>query len=81
VPGLPVELQTELSLFNDVIVREAIRHRSTMLDLRAVLTEAGDYSPISPIEPSAAGGEKLAGRLVSLIAGQATQNPNCTVYW
>ena len=61
VPGLPVELHTALSLFNDVILTEAIRHGLTVLDLRAVLTETADYSAVSPIEPSAAGGEKLAG--------------------
>jgi len=81
VPGLPVELQSALSLFNDVILKEAIHHGLTVLDLRAVLTEAGDYSAVSPIEPSVAGGEKLAERLVSMTTGMATHNPKCTVHW
>jgi hypothetical protein len=65
VPGMPQALQTALSLFNDVIVREAMRHQWPVLDLREVLTEPADYSVVSPIEPSSAGGEKLARQLLA----------------
>ena len=52
VPGLaPLEV-TLLSVFNDVIVREAARAGLPVLDLRLVCDEARDYSDVSSIEPS-----------------------------
>ncbi len=67
VPGMPTALKSALSLFNDVIVREAMRHGLPVLDLRGILTEVGDYSVASPIEPSSQGGEKLAAKLVGAL--------------
>jgi hypothetical protein len=63
VPGLTDELKTALSLFNDVIVREALAAGATVIDLRQICTEKGDYSEISPIEPSAQGGGKIAAAI------------------
>ncbi|MBE7459614.1 MAG: SGNH/GDSL hydrolase family protein [Zoogloeaceae bacterium] len=60
IPGLTEELQTALCVFNDSIIREALAARLPIIDLRAVCTEAGDYSGISPIEPSGQGGRKIA---------------------
>lgn len=60
VPGLSPELQTALCMFNDTIVREAYSAQIPVIDIRTICTEAGDYSEISPIEPSAAGGRKIA---------------------
>lgn len=65
VPGLGAPLKTALSLFNDVIVRTALRHGFSVLDLREWLTEPTDFSPKSPIEPSDVGGMKLAQALLS----------------
>lgn len=48
-----------LSLFNDVIVREAAVRGLPVIDLRSVCDAAEDYSHVSPIEPSATGGEKI----------------------
>ncbi|MDJ0956869.1 MAG: SGNH/GDSL hydrolase family protein [Arenicellales bacterium] len=48
-----------LSLFNDVIVREATSRGLPIIDLRLVCDTAEDYSHLSPIEPSAIGGEKI----------------------
>jgi hypothetical protein len=67
IPGLPQELTCALSLFNDVILREAIRRGLPVLDLRTVCTSAEDYSEISPIEPSSIGGQKIAARIVDVI--------------
>ena len=64
VPGLAVESQTALSLFNDTIVREANAAQIPVIDLRLVCTEKEDYSIISPIEPSSQGGQKIATALV-----------------
>lgn len=60
VPGLDVVERVGLCLFNDVILREGIRSELPVIDLRLICTEAGDYSESSPIEPSAAGGGKIA---------------------
>ncbi len=60
VPGLSEPLKSALSLFNDVIVRSAMRHGFDVLDLREWLTESSDFSPKSPIEPSETGGQKIA---------------------
>ena len=60
VPGLTPELQTALCIFNDTIVREAAFVQVPVIDIRMVCTESADYSEISPIEPSAAGGRKIA---------------------
>jgi hypothetical protein len=47
-----------LTLFNDVILRAAIDQRIDALELRTVCTEPADYA--NPIEPSGAGGLKIA---------------------
>lgn len=60
VPGLSPELQTALSSFNEVILREAARMQLPVIDLRCICTATSDYSSISPIEPSEEGGLKIA---------------------
>jgi hypothetical protein len=60
VPGLSPELQTALSSFNEVILREAAGRQMPAIDLRCICTFASDYSSISPIEPSEEGGLKIA---------------------
>lgn len=60
IPGLhPAEL-AGLALFNEVILREAARAGVPVIDLRLTCAEAADYAPTSPIEPSVAGGGKIA---------------------
>ena len=63
VPGLSGELQTALCLFNDTITQEAMAARTSVIDLRRFCTESADYSAVSPIEPSAQGGHKIAGAI------------------
>lgn len=67
VPGLSREARSALSLFNDVICREAMAAGVAVVDLRALLQEADDYSAISPIEPSVKGGEKIARALTTML--------------
>jgi lysophospholipase L1-like esterase len=64
IPGMQRWELTPLSIFNDVIVREAARAGVVVLDLRELCTEPGDYSPVSPIEPSTGGGQKIARAVV-----------------
>lgn len=68
VPGLTAPLRAALSLFNDIIVREALRHALGVVDLRQVCTEPADYANSSPIEPSSSGGDKVAAALVRAVA-------------
>ncbi|MDH3639394.1 MAG: SGNH/GDSL hydrolase family protein, partial [Gammaproteobacteria bacterium] len=65
IPGLEYEALTALSLFNEVILREALRLKIPIIDLRLICTERGDFSELSPIEPSKQGGDKIA----AVIAG------------
>ena len=69
IPGLELSALAALSLFNDVIVHEAARARVPVIDLRLVCTEPQDFSAISPIEPSFAGGEKIASAIVAALTG------------
>jgi len=62
----PIEM-TALSLFNDVITDEAIGRSIPIVDLRHVCIEPEDYSPVSPIEPSCQGGEKIAAALARML--------------
>jgi len=58
---------TFVALFNDVILRTASKHALPVVDLRAVCSEPGDYA--NPIEPSSAGGEKIARALAAVLSG------------
>lgn len=60
VPGLGREERAALCLFNDVILREAFHVGLPVIDLRLICNEPSDYATSSPIEPSAAGGGKIA---------------------
>lgn len=72
VPGLAPGLRTALAVFNDVILREAAGRRLLVLDLRLVCDDPGDYSPVSPIEPSQQGGNKIAAAIAELVRSQDT---------
>ena len=80
VPGMPKELVTALGLFNDVILCEAIRHGLPVLDLRMICTEPGDYSVVSPIEPSSLGGAKIADAMVRAVAHHDFSTRRCVVF-
>jgi hypothetical protein len=60
IPDLERAEHTGLCLFNEVILREAFRAGLSVVDLRLVCTEASDFARSSPIEPSVAGGGKIA---------------------
>jgi hypothetical protein len=81
IPGLPPELVTALGMFNDVILREAIERGLPVLDLRMICTELGDYSALSPIEPSSQGGAKLAARMVKAVVVHDFMAGGCRIYW
>ena len=55
-----------LSVLNDVIIRAAFEGGIPLLDLRLICDEDADYA--NPIEPSEAGGAKIAAAIVRLVS-------------
>jgi lysophospholipase L1-like esterase len=62
---------TALAVFNDAIIRLAITHAHPVIELRLVCTEPTDYA--NPIEPSIAGGAKIA-RAIARAVGAIPPN-------
>jgi hypothetical protein len=58
---------TALSIFNDVIAREAFKRGLALIDLRLICNEPEDYA--NPIEPSSRGGEKIAAAITEVVTG------------
>jgi hypothetical protein len=67
IPDMTREEQTGLSLFNDIILREAFRATVPVIDLRLICTARDDYAEISPIEPSTVGGAKIARTIARVV--------------
>jgi hypothetical protein len=67
VPRLDSVAVTALSMFNDIILREAFRVKIPVIDLRLICKEPEDYSDISVIEPSIFGGEKITTEIVNVL--------------
>ena len=67
IPHLGPAEQSALAGFNEITLREAFAAGLPVIDLRLVCDQQGDFSHISPIEPSMAGGAKIA-RLIAEIA-------------
>jgi lysophospholipase L1-like esterase len=80
VPGLAIEELTALSVWNDVILREAFRAGVPVLDLRLICADPRDYSSLSPIEPSAQGGAKIAAAILRVAAGHDFGGGSSVVY-
>lgn len=60
VPELGLAEKTGLAVFNDAISRHAASVGASLIDLRAICNDPRDYSDVSPIEPSEAGGRKIS---------------------
>jgi hypothetical protein len=56
-----------LTVFNDVIAREAFARGLPLIDLRLVCDRDEDFA--NPIESSARGGEKIAAAIAAAVAG------------
>ena len=67
VPGLQTSETAGLCIFNDTITRTAFDVGATLIDLRTICNEQSDYSEISPIEPSASGGGKIARAIMRAV--------------
>jgi hypothetical protein len=66
-----------LMTFNDVILRAAFERRLAVIDLRLVCTSPSDYA--NPIEPSGAGGKKIA-EAIARCCGALDGPPASPVY-
>lgn len=75
VPGEKVGL----ALFNDVILDEAVRADVPVIDLRRLCTEAADFATL-PIEPSVAGGAKIAAVIVRAVSGHDFTSGGCRIF-
>jgi hypothetical protein len=67
-----------LALYNDVITRAAFAHGLSLIDLRLICDEPGDYA--NPIEPSAQGGEKIAAAIARMVKAQPGRGGPSTVW-
>ncbi len=68
VPGLDSSEIAGLCVFNDTITRAAFEFGTTLIDLRTICNESSDYAPVSPIEPSASGGGKIARAIINALS-------------
>jgi len=80
IHGLPRAAITALSIFNDVILREGFQRGLPILDLRLICDEPSDYSELSPIEPSHAGGAKIAEAIKRVVLGHDFGRRESVVY-
>jgi len=71
-PGQQQRVTVALTVFNDVILRTAVQHKLTVIELRLVCMELGDYA--NPIEPSAQGGDKIAQVVVRSVLEPAHES-------
>ena len=56
-----------IARFNEVIVAEASARSIPVLPLHEVCTVPGDFSDVSPIEPSNQGGQKIVDRILQQV--------------
>lgn len=67
-----------LTVFNDVIVREAFAAGLPLLDLRLICDEEADYA--NPIEPSDAGGKKIAAAISRMLREHSFEKGRTEVF-
>ncbi len=70
---------TALTLFNDVILRQATEAGLAIIDLRLVCREAEHYA--NPIEPSSLGGHRIAGAIAHALGQHRFDRPRTSVYF
>jgi hypothetical protein len=68
---------TALTVFNDAILRQAIRAGLSVIELRLVCTDPADYA--NPIEPSVQGGAKIARAIASAVGANGKSVPRTEI--
>ncbi|MEK8029723.1 SGNH/GDSL hydrolase family protein [Ideonella sp. DXS29W] len=67
-PSYQACVAVALCAFNDAIIRVASEHGLKVIDLRRICTQPVDYA--NPIEPSSAGGSKIASAIAKAVTEQ-----------
>lgn len=80
IPTLEPWHRGALSLFNDVIIREAASAGASIIDMRGICTEAADYAECSPIEPSAQGSRKIAAAIRRVFEDPNKESSGSRIY-
>lgn len=80
IPGIEKRVLTALALFNEVILKEAFRHKIPVIDLRLIFNNNEDYSSLSPIEPSEIGGEKLVAVILQCLEQHDFSDSKSLIY-
>jgi hypothetical protein len=70
---------TALSVFNDVIIRQASINGLPIIDLRLICNEADDYA--NEIEPSDKGGKKIAAKILEVVEKHDFSNKKTSIYY
>ena len=70
---------TALTIFNDVIIKYAFLAKIPLIDLRLVCNERADYA--NEIEPSDAGGKKIAGTVLKLVREHDFEKERTEVFY
>jgi hypothetical protein len=68
---------TALTVFNDAILRHAIRAGLSVIELRLVCSDPADYA--NPIEPSVQGGAKIARAIARAIGVNGNDGPRTEI--
>jgi hypothetical protein len=69
---------TALNIFNDCILREAVKNGLPVIDLRLICTEPEDYA--NEIEPGVVGGRKIAEAILRLVQHHDFSSRQTVVY-
>ena len=78
-PALQRIAVAALASFNDIIIREAFRAGVPLIDLRLTCASDADYA--NPIEPSEAGGAKIAAAIIRLVAEHQFERRRTEVFF
>lgn len=68
-----------LTVFNDVIIRNAALNGLPIIDLRLICTDPSDYA--NEIEPSGVGGEKIAKVILNVFRTHDFSDRRTAIYW
>ena len=68
---------TALTVFNDAILRHAVRAALPVIELRLVCSEPADYA--NPIEPSVQGGSKIARAIARAVGANGDGGPRTEI--
>lgn len=79
-PEIGETLLTALTIFNDIIFKEAFKLGVPVLDFRLTFDQPADYSAMSPIEPSEIGGGKIAKVIAYIVENHDFSTKNSVIY-